>query len=107
MNKMCIIRDKAMEHTKPSFNKCGALKVHILRTLVMQQRMLYELVFAAEKFLTNLTVVRLLLRVNQVMPVKMILISEHLAANVALVLLYQAVLRGMLNTGATVTRGLA
>jgi hypothetical protein len=73
----------------------------------MQQRMLRELVFATEKFLTNLTLVRLFFRVNQEMPVKMILISKHFVANVTFMLLNQAVLWRMLNASATVTRGLA
>jgi predicted lysophospholipase L1 biosynthesis ABC-type transport system permease subunit len=66
--------------------------------------MLHELVFATEKFLTNLTLVRLLLCVNQVMPVEMILVSKQFVANVTLVLLYQTVLWGMLDTSTAVTR---
>jgi hypothetical protein len=100
MNKSIKI-NKALEHKMPSF------KLHILLTLVMQQRMLHELVFATEEFLTNLTMVWLLFCVNQEMPVKMILISKHFVANVTLMLFYQAVLWRMLDTSTTVTRGLA
>jgi hypothetical protein len=50
--------------------------------------MLHEFVLATEMFLTNITLVWLLFCVDQGMPVEVILISKHFAANITLMLLY-------------------